>query len=67
MAPPFLAMHFQITTEAVGRYTPEQMRRVAYDVMPPGISIGLLEMMPDMPADAGGCQDLQRAALRPES
>ena len=41
------AMHFQITTEAVGRYTPEQMRRVAYDVMPPGISVGLLEMMPD--------------------
>ncbi|MED5305295.1 MAG: 3-keto-5-aminohexanoate cleavage protein, partial [Pseudomonadota bacterium] len=41
------AMHLQITTEAVGRFTPEPMRRVAYDVMPPGISIGLLEMMPD--------------------
>lgn len=40
-------MHFQITTEAVGRYRPEEMRRLAYDVMPPGISIGVLEMMPD--------------------
>jgi len=39
-------MHFQITTEAVGRYSPEEMRRLAYDVMPPGISIGVLEMMP---------------------
>ena len=44
------AMHFQITTEAVGRYTPEQMRRVAYDVMPPGISVGLQEMMPGLSA-----------------
>ena len=40
-------MHFQITTEAVGRYKPEEMRRLAYDVMPPGISIGVLEMIPD--------------------
>lgn len=40
-------MHFQITTEAVGRYAPEEMRQLAYDVMPPGISIGVLEMMPD--------------------
>ena len=40
-------MHFQITTEAVGRYTPEEMRKLAYDVMPPGISIGVLEMIPD--------------------
>ena len=39
-------MHFQITTEAVGRYRPEDMRQLAYDVMPPGISIGVLEMMP---------------------
>ena len=40
-------MHFQITSEAVGRYAPEEMRQLAYDVMPPGISIGVLEMMPD--------------------
>ena len=40
-------MHLQITTEAVGRYTPEEMRQLAYDVMPPGISIGVVEMIPD--------------------
>ena len=39
-------MHLQITTEAVGRYSPDQMRKLAYDVMPPGISIGLKEMIP---------------------
>lgn len=41
------AMHLQITTEAVGRYQPAEMRQLAYDVMPPGISIGLVEMMPE--------------------
>jgi len=40
------AMHLQITTEAVGRYQPAEMRQLAYDVMPPGISIALVEMMP---------------------
>ena len=39
-------MHLQITTEAVGRYSPEQMRKLAYDVVPPGISIGIREMIP---------------------
>ena len=39
-------MHLQITTEAVGRYSPDQMRKLAYDVMPPGISIGIKEMIP---------------------
>ncbi len=39
-------MHLQITTEAVGRYSPEEMRKLAYDVMPPGISIGIREMIP---------------------
>ena len=39
-------MHLQITTEAVGRYSPEEMRKLAYNVMPPGISIGLKEMIP---------------------
>ena len=40
-------MHLQITTEAVGRYSPEQMRQLALDVMPPGISIATSEMIPD--------------------
>jgi len=40
-------MHLQITTEAVGRYSPEEMRALADAVMPPGISIGVIEMIPD--------------------
>tara|TARA_Y100000817_G_C16821764_1_gene529230 strand:- start:724 stop:1467 length:744 start_codon:yes stop_codon:yes gene_type:complete len=39
-------MHLQITTEAVGRYSPLEMRKLAYEVMPPGISIGIREMIP---------------------
>ena len=41
-------MHLQITTEAVGRYSPEEMTKIAHEVMPPGISIGLSgAIMPD--------------------
>ncbi len=40
-------MHLQITTECVGRYSPEDMRALAHAVMPPGISIGIIEMIPD--------------------
>lgn len=39
-------MHFQITTEAIGIYTPDQMRKLALEVMPPGISISIREMIP---------------------
>ena len=39
-------MHLQVTTEAVGRYSPEEMRKLAYDVIPPGLSIGIREMIP---------------------
>ena len=39
------SMHIQITTEAVGRYSSADMRKVAYDVMPPGISIGTAELI----------------------
>jgi len=39
-------MHLQITTEAVGRYSPVEMRQLAYDATPPGISIGIREMIP---------------------
>lgn len=40
-------MHLQVTTEAVKHYRPEQMRRMASELLPPGISIALTEMMPD--------------------
>ena len=39
-------MHLQVTTEAVGKYSPDVMRKLAYDVVPPGISIGIREMIP---------------------
>ena len=39
-------MHLQVTTEAVGRYSPNEMRKLAYEVSPPGISIGIREMIP---------------------
>ena len=39
-------MHIQVTTESVGKYSPEDMRKLAYDVTPPGISIGTAEMIP---------------------
>tara|TARA_B100000029_G_scaffold379032_1_gene373845 strand:- start:1134 stop:1913 length:780 start_codon:yes stop_codon:yes gene_type:complete len=39
-------MHLQVTTEAVGRYSPDVMRKLAYEVVPPGISIGIREMIP---------------------
>tara|TARA_B100001123_G_scaffold381517_1_gene451997 strand:- start:453 stop:1232 length:780 start_codon:yes stop_codon:yes gene_type:complete len=39
-------MHLQVTTEAIGKYLPDAMRKLAYDVAPPGISIGIREMIP---------------------
>ena len=39
-------MHLQITTEAIGKYSPDEMRKLAYEVMPPGISISVREMIP---------------------
>ena len=38
-------MHLQITTEAVGKYSPAEMRNLAYDSNPPGISIGIREIL----------------------
>lgn len=40
-------MAVQITTEAVGRYTPEEQRAVVRDVMPKMVSVALREMIPD--------------------
>jgi len=39
-------MHIQVTTEAVGKYSPNDMRKLAYDVTPPGASIGTAELIP---------------------
>ena len=39
-------MHHQMTTETVGRYGPEDMRAVTRAVVPPGVSIGVPEMIP---------------------
>jgi len=39
-------MHIQVTTEAVGKYSPADMRKLAYDVVPPGTSIGTAELIP---------------------
>ena len=60
-------MHLQITTEAVGRYSPEEMTKIAYDVMPPGISIGVAEMMPSRQPSADNLrlyQSLYEAGCR---
>jgi 3-keto-5-aminohexanoate cleavage enzyme len=47
-------MAIQITTEAVGRYSPDQQRAVVRAVMPAMVSVGLREMAPgDDTAEAG--------------
>lgn len=40
-------MHVQITTEAVGRYTPQDQRKLVEDVMPEAVSVSLTEMRSD--------------------
>jgi len=40
-------MHAQITTEAVGIYTPEQQRKLVRDVMPNSVSVSMKEMFSD--------------------
>ena len=39
-------MHIQVTTEAIGKYSPDDMRKLAYNVTPPGTSIGTSELIP---------------------
>ena len=46
------AMAVQITTEAVGRYTPEAQRRLVYAVQPQAVSVALCEMLPDPSEEA---------------
>ncbi len=43
-------MHLQVTTEAVGKYSPNEMRRYVYDVNPPGVSIAIRELIPSRSA-----------------
>ncbi|MEZ5811292.1 MAG: 3-keto-5-aminohexanoate cleavage protein [Rhizobiaceae bacterium] len=40
-------MHVQITTEAVGGYSPEEQRKLVRDVMPAAVSVSLSEMFSD--------------------
>ncbi len=40
-------MLVQITTEAVGRYTPHEQRQLVRDVQPDAVSVALREMLPD--------------------
>lgn len=40
-------LHLQMTTESVGRYSPDDMRKVTEEVMCEGVSIGIIEMIPD--------------------
>jgi len=46
-------MLVQITTEAVGRYSPEEQRQLVTDVMPEAVSVALREMLPGAPDAAG--------------
>ncbi|RED12209.1 3-keto-5-aminohexanoate cleavage protein [Pontivivens insulae] len=46
------SMPVQITTEAVGRYSPQQQRRLVWDVEPEGVSVALREMWPEDGRDA---------------
>ena len=39
-------MHIQVTTEAIGKYSPDDMRKLAFEVVPPGTSIGTAELIP---------------------
>lgn len=40
-------MAVQITTEAVGKYSPSEQRKLVRDVMPEAVSIAVREMVPD--------------------
>ncbi|MEC9470708.1 MAG: 3-keto-5-aminohexanoate cleavage protein [Pseudomonadota bacterium] len=40
-------MQVQITTEAVGKYTPEEQRELVYKVKPDAVSVAIREMVPE--------------------
>lgn len=46
----------QVTTEAVGRYTPQQQMALLRELRPPAASVALRELAPDEPATAGAAR-----------
>lgn len=52
-------MIIQITTEAVGIYTPEQQMQAVRDVRPEAVSLGLREIMPDESYEKAGAEFLE--------
>lgn len=58
-------MHLQITTETIGIYRPEDMRAVVRAVQPPGLSIGVAEMIPDYQPDRETIKFYQELAETP--
>lgn len=59
------AMHLQITTETVGKYGPQDMRSVVRAVQPPGLSVGISEMIPDRLPDRDSIRFYQEIAETP--
>jgi len=55
----------QITTEAVGRYTPRQQMDVVEAVNPEAVSVALRELMPGLDDEAAGSTFLHRLAKTP--
>jgi uncharacterized protein (DUF849 family) len=47
-------MLVQITTEAVGMYSPEQQRKLVFDVLPEAVSVSIAEMTSD--SDTAACK-----------
>ncbi|WP_428686366.1 3-keto-5-aminohexanoate cleavage protein [Roseibium sp.] len=47
-------MQVQITTEAVGLYSPQIQRELVYDVKPKAVSVAIREMVPERETDAAG-------------
>jgi uncharacterized protein (DUF849 family) len=58
-------MHLQITTETIGIYAAQDMRAVVRAVQPPGVSIGVAEMIPDYQPDRETIRFYQELAETP--
>jgi len=57
-------MVVQITTEAVGRYTPDEQRAVVDAVVPAAVSVALREMLPDGDDEAEAARFYMRCCER---
>ena len=60
MAQTVPGMEVQITTEAVGIYSPQQQRDLVHDVMPKAVSVSLAEMLSD--GDENAAKGFYRSA-----